>query len=126
MSRRFARAVAVAAIVAGSSASARAGQILTTSPVPLDLYDKTMTCNAVNAGTATLRVSTRFYDLLGGLVSATPAVALAPGEGTSHAAPVGKFVAYCKFVVKSGFASDVRATGIVSHAGHYETAIEAR
>jgi hypothetical protein len=127
MNGPFARALATGAILAALAGSAHAGAVKTTTAVDLDTNDFSMVCNAVNAGSSTMIVVTRFYDLIGGLATATPGVALAPGGGTSHTAPSGKYVAYCQFVVTSGFPSDLRAGAVISNqAGHYMTTSEAR
>lgn len=126
MKRRFDRAIAAAAILLGMAGAAHANQIRTTTPVDLDFNGWGMACNVVNTGATTLEVTTRFCDFAGNVVSATPALALAPGEGTSHIAPVGKFVYYCQFVVKSGLATDVRAMAVILKSGRYLTSTEAR
>ena len=126
MKRTLARALAIAGIVLGLAGNVHAGPVQTTTPVDLDYYGFSMLCNAANAGTSTMLVVTKFYDLLGGLAYVTPAVALAPGEGTTHLAPAGKFVAYCQFVVKSGFPSDLRAGAVISKSGRYLATTEAR
>jgi hypothetical protein len=126
MRRALARALAGAGIVLGLAGSVHAGPIRTTTPVDLDFYGYSMLCNAANAGSGTLLVVTRFYDLIGDLVYATPALALAPGEGITHLAPSGKFVTYCQFVVKSGIATDLRAGAVISKSGRYLATSEAR
>jgi hypothetical protein len=126
MNGRFVRMIAAAAILVGLAGTAHARQVLTTTPVDLDFYGWTMACNAVNASDATLEVATRFCDFQGNVVSATPFLALAPGEATSHPAPLGKYVYYCRFAVRSGLGSGVRAMAVISKNGRYQTTTEAR
>ena len=126
MSQRFLRALAGAAFFLGLAGPAGAVQVLTTSPINVDNPGYDLFCDATNAGTSPVTITTQFVDFQGNVTESFGPQLLGPGDGSSHEASQGNLTFYCRIIVDAGSAKNVRAAAIVASNNRYLTSAEAR